>query len=133
VAECNDNNACTTDACVTAAMVCTHAPIPGCTIGQKCQVHADCNDKNACTADLCLDGICTSKAITCNDYNPCTYDACDKGTGQCSNQPIPACQAKKCATVKDCNDANPCTTDACLYGWCNYTPIPGCLGPPVPK
>jgi len=60
-AECDDANACTTDACVAGG--CSSAAIPGCT---ACAVDANCaDDGNACTLEQCVSGVCaTSHVLT---------------------------------------------------------------------
>ncbi len=94
---CNDNNACTTDACVGSG--CAYTPII-------------CDDGDACTTDGCdpLTG-CATTPIPCDDGNACTTDGCDPLTG-CTAIPI------------TCDDGNACTTDGCnpLTG-CATTPI----------
>ncbi len=59
--DCDDHNACTTDACGSP---CLHTPIAGCTV---CTTSADCNDSNVCTNDTCSFGVC---AHTANSYCP---------------------------------------------------------------
>ncbi|NUN15709.1 MAG: carboxypeptidase regulatory-like domain-containing protein, partial [Myxococcales bacterium] len=69
-AECEDNNACTTDVCAFAAG-CVNTPI-------------NCNDDNICTTDSCNSAtgcVFTNNTVTCNDDNPCTNnDKCGGGT-----------------------------------------------------
>ena len=100
--ECNDNNLCTTDACVNN--VCVYIPIT-------------CNDNNACTTDSCDPELgCVFTAITCNDNNPCTTDTCDPELG-CIYTPIL------------CDDGLQCTADTCVNGVCVYTPDLSRCGP----
>src|SRR5205814_7264993 len=71
---CNDGNACTTDAC-NAINGCTHTPIAGC---QSCSVPADCNDSNPCTTDSCTAGT----AVNSDDRNGSSgadWNACNGG------------------------------------------------------
>ncbi|HRE88610.1 MAG TPA: hypothetical protein PK095_05665 [Myxococcota bacterium] len=125
---CNDNDACTTDACNPAMGTCTNTPIT-------------CNDNNGCTNDSCNPetGTCRFDPKSCDDGNACTVDSCDATTGQCKHTP------------KSCNDGNLCTTDSCdaTTGQCRHDavscddgnacngieacePTKGCLlGPPV--
>jgi hypothetical protein len=100
--QCNDSNACTTDACTNS--VCTHTTIANC-----CTSATDCNDSNACTTDACTNSVCTHTTIAnCCTTTPCcgnaileTGETCDtaitSGTGVCPTS---------------CNDSNGCTTDA---------------------
>jgi hypothetical protein len=108
---CDDSNACTTDAC-DPATGCTNTPI-------------SCEDNNACTADSC-DPVtgCVNAPISCDDGNACTLDACDPVTG-CTHSAIScddsnACTTDSCDPVTgcvntsiSCDDSNACTTDAC--------------------
>jgi hypothetical protein len=127
-ADCDDSNACTTDACVAGA--CNSTAAANCT---PCAVDANCNDGNGCTTDTCTAGVCGSSApdpsctpcsveADCNDGDACTADACTAGA--CTASPIPGCGA--CATDADCNDQDACTTDACVAGTCDHTAIPDC-------
>ena len=136
VLDCNDNNACTTDACIGDG-TCGHTLNVGnacndgsaCTAGDTCQAgggcagvaSVNCDDGNACTTDACqaVDGACdhtaTAAGSVCSDGNPCTApDACD-GAGKCAT------------SATDCNDNNDCTVDACdaSTGQCTHTPSKG--------
>lgn len=97
---CNDNNACTSDACVNGA--CQFTNLTGA-----------CNDGNGCTTnDVCSAGTCAGTPINCNDNNPCTTDSCSNG----------ACQYA--FNTLTCNDGDACTTsDRCASGLCLGTPI----------
>jgi len=104
---CNDNNACTSDACNTTTGICSHTAIPNC--GTNPCANVVCNDNNACTTDACSNGQCQYTPIVCNDQNSCTNDVCVNG--QCQYTPIV------------CNDQDACTDDACANGQCRFTPI----------
>jgi hypothetical protein len=76
--DCNDGDACTTDAC--AAGLCEHTLIPGC--GDACAEPGGCDDGNACTIDECVGGGCehTLSTAACDDGDPCTVgDTCAGG------------------------------------------------------
>ncbi len=113
-ADCNDNNACTTDLCPTPGAACTHTLKQAC-----CNVDADCNSNNACMVDTCsgAGGTCTHtpKQACCNvnadcgDGNLCTTDVCSGQGGTCTNTPIQGC----CNANKDCASGNPCSIDLC--------------------
>ncbi len=93
-ADCNDNNACTTDTC--NAGTCVHTAI-------------SCDDGNACTDDAC-DSIngCTHTPHNCDDGNPCTTDTCNPLTG-CAHALV------NCSAGQSCNSSNgQCQTAAAL-------------------
>jgi hypothetical protein len=111
-AQCDDQNACTTDACGTTG-ACTHLAVDlddhdACTF-ESCDpatgvTHAQAavDDQNACTLDDCdpATGV-THVPVATDDADPCTVDACDPATGTITHVAV--------AT----DDANACTTDAC--------------------
>ncbi|MCO4760184.1 MAG: hypothetical protein KC502_01690 [Myxococcales bacterium] len=121
---CDDQNACTVDAC-DPKTGCTHA-----------LTEAKCDDGNACTVgDTCIGGKCTPGAgQLCEDANACTNDGCDTVKG-CVNVPNSApcddgnacslgdvCSKGACVAggkTKDCDDLDVCTQDMCYPG-------PGC-------
>jgi len=129
--DCDDGNACTTDACTLATGKCSQVAVKdgapcddgdlctdnGCKTG-KCIIASTkkCDDGNACThQESCnaKDGKClVGFTETCNDGDACTSDACDTKTGGCSNKPIAGCLAK-CKVDADCDDNNVCTADSC--------------------
>jgi hypothetical protein len=78
-ADCNDNDACTDDACGVAG--CSHTANT-----------APCDaDGNACTVDACADGACVPGAAkNCDDGDACTIDSCDKVAGCQHQAPAPA-------------------------------------------
>ncbi|RJO65534.1 MAG: choice-of-anchor D domain-containing protein [Myxococcales bacterium] len=123
---CDDENSCTTDACVTPGG-CRNTPRTG-----------NCEDGDPCTSgEYCdYEGFiykCTGGTRTdCEDDNPCTADTCDE-SGDCVNAPlngpVAACTDSNICTLNDgcvdgvcgyglggllnCDDENPCTTDSC--------------------
>jgi hypothetical protein len=133
VADCNDNNVCTSDTCV--AQVCDHAVNPSC-----CATDADCNDGNPCTqdsacvanscthgplsgaqpgcGDVCTSGTCNAgtcalgaPVVCASDGDMCTDDVCDPSAG-CVHRAIDGC----CHNDVECHEQpsdDPCTTDAC--------------------
>lgn len=108
---CDDGNPCTTDSC-NSGSGCTYTPIPGC-----CQVVGDCDDSNPCTTDTCVNNQCQNTPVVCDDGDPCTNDSC--ANGDCVFTPILGC----CEVAGDCNDNNACTTDACVNMQCENTPV----------
>jgi len=117
VAECDDGDACTEDACLADGR-CLHQPIPGCVPG-GCTGDADCADATACTDNFCVNGQCVTAAVPgccrrnadCNDGSVCTEDFCLQGSGICVNAP------------RSCDDEDPCTIDRC-------DPALGCVSTP---
>jgi hypothetical protein len=112
--DCDDDNACTVDACDAGG--CDNTPV-------------DCDDSNACTTDSCdpISG-CANDAITCNDDDPCTADSCDASSG-CVFTPIPCGGA--CCTTSGCSVV--ASEAACMPFVCNvadHLPLTfaGCYG-----
>ncbi len=100
---CDDNNACTEDAC-KGVDGCSHEPLTG----------TECVDGNPCTvADHCDGGECLGTTVDCDDNNPCTDDSCDE-SGGCFNTD----------NTVDCDDDDPCSVaDECTDGICVGTAI----------
>ncbi len=121
-AECEDGNACTTDACVGEGdklPVCKNTAKADC-----CVTNANCDDKKPCTLDLCsgpggtcshsdLPGCCMDNA-GCDDKNACTEDLCPAAGGQC--QHINKC----CKADAECATSDPCKKGTCNSGQCSY-------------
>lgn len=149
---CNDNNACTADAC-SPSIGCFYTFMGATTV---------CSDNNVCTSDdKCIAGICIGSpvpAATYDDANPCTVDSCDPiggpkhvpDTGKpCNNNnacdtndQCGACQAGDTSCVVAacyptgpnvvCDDNNPCTTNTCVpASGCQYPEITAPPGDPV--
>ena len=95
---CDDGNACTTDACNTSTG-CVHT-----------HNTAACDDGNACTtSDTCANGSCVGgPAPNCNDGNACTTDACNTSTG-CVHANV--AQGTPCGSASDTSCDNPDTCD----------------------
>jgi hypothetical protein len=122
LAQCNDNNPSTTDACTSGA--CTHGNAPSgtaCGSGNvcnasggcvQCTTDAQCDDGSACTSDACSNGLCThgnaASGTPCGSGNTCN------GGGACV----------QCTTAAQCSDGNACTNDACemATGTCRNPP-----------
>jgi len=94
-ASCNDNNACTDDACATG--VCSNTP--NFIVGTEC-----CNPGNG-------------TKIAINDNNPCTNDSCNSSTGQVTRAPVPN------GLNAACDDTLGCTVDECFNGNCRNTNV----------
>ncbi len=119
---CDDDNVCTTDACIQGGTQCSHTPVAGA-----------CDDGDACTsADACdAKGGCLGQVVPCDDANPCTTDACDKLKGCVYTPHKKPCDDSNACTANDlcdgngacvglsidvsvtCDDSEPCTTDGC--------------------
>ena len=99
---CNDNNACTEDACVNlgANGFCSNTPTPS---GSSCEDGNLCDGAETCDgAGACQPGINALPGTSCTDDDACNGDEACNGLGTCAVGPPP--------TV---NDGNPCTADAC--------------------
>ena len=121
--DCNDQNPCTGDSCVSPFGSCENLPLDvdcddgnACTMGDKCfdgnclsgPEAPDCNDGNECTADSCspLQG-CVNAALAgvpCDDVDNCTVSDQCSPAGQCHGQTV------------DCADNDQCTADVCDPG-----------------
>lgn len=112
--DCDDTDACTTDAC-NADHECAHAAV-SCDDDDACTVDS-CEPASGCAATpvecvdggVCVDGECVCACATnadCADDNRCTIVACV----DC------LCQT----TAVSCDDGDPCTTDSC-------DPVNGCM------
>lgn len=123
---CDDDNECTEDVCLSL-VGCVHA-----------NNTAGCDDGDACTTnDRCFDGMCVGGAdVDCDDGNVCTDDICVPQTGCLSLTNANTCDDGDACTTNDicfdgmcagsavdCNDGNDCTDDLC-------DPDTGCENPP---
>jgi hypothetical protein len=98
---CNDNVACTADACDETAHACVSQPN-----NSACDDGNVCNGSETCGAAGCVAGT----PLVCNDGNACTTDSCNVTTGcQSSNN------TNSCA-----DDGNACTSDVCSAGQCTH-------------
>lgn len=99
---CNDNNACTVDACVAlgATGFCANSPAPG---GTSCEDGNTCNGAETCDgAGACQPGSSAAAGTACPDGDLCNGDETCNGFGSCVAGDPPAV-----------SDGNSCTTDAC--------------------
>ena len=120
---CNDDTACTVDACVAGN--CSHVGSSG-----PCDDDDVCTVGDSCDGDTCLPGAATA----CTDANPCTQDGCDAKAGCTFVNAVGACSDGDACTAGDscqdgaclpgsatvCDDKNPCTDDSC-------DPAKGCV------
>lgn len=105
--DCDDDNACTEDACVVASGGCVHTPI-------------SCDDNDACTEDSCdPDSGCVHSPISCDDGDPCTNDSCDPDTG-CVNEQVICPEGQACIE----GECVGCAGEDCAGI------VPGCEGDP---
>ncbi|MBI5607892.1 MAG: hypothetical protein HY902_03325, partial [Deltaproteobacteria bacterium] len=141
--DCNDQNPCTTDGCVTqnGSNACVHTANSG-----------PCDDGSACTTgETCSGGSCQpGTAVGCDDQNACTVDSCSPSDGCQHVLAVGPCDDGKACTENDscqpkvgcqgtpfnCDDQNPCTVDACkepsggaTTPSCIHTNIPGSTVP----
>jgi len=94
--DCDDQNACTTEQCLSET--CAYTAV-------------DCDDNDACTVDSCDPSFgCSSVPISCDDGDDCTIDSCDTVTG-CAHD-YPACGLADDCCGPACTDDPDCTTCA---------------------
>ena len=112
--DCDDEDLCTTDACVEGVceftdVICDEGfecdPATGeCVeIPVECVADEDCDDADLCTVDTCVDGFCDFADVVCDDGF-----VCDPATGDCVE--IPA----ECETDADCAEGEQCVDGACV-------------------
>jgi hypothetical protein len=108
---CNDNVACTVDACDETADACTSAPN-----------NAACNDGNVCngTETCSATGCVAGTPLVCDDGNVCTTDTCNATLG---------CQLTN-NTANCADDGNACTSDVCSAGQCTHPSNGSCSSGP---
>jgi len=80
VADCNDGNPCTVDACDAATGVCSYTNVPDTT---SCADGTVCNGNEVCVSGVCQIGT----PLVCVDGNECTSDSCDAALG-CQFPPV---------------------------------------------
>ena len=80
VADCDDGNPCTVDACDAATGICSYTNVPNMT---------PCADGNVCNGnEVCVVGVCqVGTPLVCVDGNECTADSCDAALG-CQFSPV---------------------------------------------
>jgi hypothetical protein len=93
---CNDNVACTTDACDEATDSCIHTPGNG-----SCDDGAYCNGSEVCDP---LNGCHAGTAPNCDDGVTCTVDACNEATDSCTHTP----GNSQCGDGLYCNGTETC-------------------------
>lgn len=112
---CDDNDACTVDACVDSA--CAHFAAPcgvgtvceaGKCIPAPCQGSSDCDDGNPCTVETCEFGVCEYVSKSC-----AAGEACDAASGKCLDLETPDCP-------EGCDDKDEGTLDICADGVCTH-------------
>ncbi|MFH1532007.1 MAG: hypothetical protein ABIK09_14880 [Pseudomonadota bacterium] len=117
-AECDDDNPCTSDACVAGA--CELTPTEN-----------TCDDGDLCTVDdMCVEGECVGMTKACDDGVYCNgAESCNANTGTCEDGAAPEiddgvdCTLDGCDEDDDkvvhvpnddnCDDGNPCTANVC--------------------
>ncbi|MCA9516709.1 MAG: hypothetical protein KC635_17325 [Myxococcales bacterium] len=110
--DCDDNVACTLDACDPGAGSCVHDPAPC-----ECQSDDDCDDHDDCTGDETCDpdlGTCVAGTrVDCSQFDT----ACLRGT--CDQDVLGFCTAVPRDDGLLCDDGSGCTVDdACHDGIC---------------
>ncbi len=121
-AECDDDDPCTNEACVSGS--CSRPPAPsGTTCGHagvcdgagecvKCVTNAGCDDEFPCTNDVCSGGECV--------YPPAASGTTCGHSGSCDG--AGTCVAPACSANEECDDEDPCTTEVCNATACDYSP-----------
>jgi hypothetical protein len=79
---CNDDIACTTDACNEALDQCDHAPVDA-----ACADGVFCNGQETCNPQLGCQG---GAPVACDDNLSCTLDSCDEALQQCVHTSVNA-------------------------------------------
>jgi cysteine-rich repeat protein len=126
--DCNDDNACTVDACDPAQNVCSHELMYAgcCTYSKECPASADPCTKPLCKESKCTFGPiwnCCKEDLECQDSVPCTLDVCI--ANRCRS--IPSGADGCCFVDSSCPpDGLPCTKDHCLDLNCVHTPVAEC-------
>jgi hypothetical protein len=139
--KCNDDNACTTDACDVAAGECFHQALDAVSAPGANQIVGDCleilcvsgaetdfvddadvpDDGNGCTVDLCNGGMPSNEpaeiAVMCMDAGDALKKLCDDA-GSCV----------QCNSPADCDHLpvdDECQTRTCVAGVCaqTFTPL----------
>ena len=131
---CNDNNACTTDANVNG--ICTHTAVSA---GTSCSDGNACNGLEVCgSSGNCLPG--TPPVI--NTSNPCEVGSCDPIKGV-TYSPAPSgttCGGDQCVGISTCDGKGTCdpgtppvisTSNPCEVGSCD--PVKGVIYTPAPS
>ena len=149
--DCNDDNACTIDVCVTDECQYSNAPA-GTTCREaagECDLEETCpGNSPVCPGDevasagtecrpamgLCdIAEVCDGVSVACPPDTfepsgiPCLDDGdeCTEdicdGMGECIHSRLPDCYPEECRGDADCDDNDVCTDDECDSGACVYT------------
>ncbi len=148
--DCQDNDPCTVDACVTVAGqptfgYCTHvadAAKPACCNKTEdctasttdctqtaCQFDATAGYKKCKDFDLLALGLCCAANADCDDANACTLDVCQDENCR-HTKPVEEC----CTKVTECPPTGDiCSTKSCPLagdtGACTLSAVAGCTAP----
>jgi hypothetical protein len=123
--DCDDDVACTADACLSDGR-CEHVPDDSVCRGNWCALNARCDPTRGCV----------STPRNCDDGIPCHLSGCDVDAGACIYQfsdalcsPGTHCGATGCVAClvdSDCDDGVACTLDTCgADGRCRHLPEDG--------
>ncbi|HYC00971.1 MAG TPA: hypothetical protein VEC57_17690 [Candidatus Limnocylindrales bacterium] len=134
VPDCDDEVACTADACNEVTDECTHVATDAlCSDGEYCNGAEVCDEQDGCGPAH------PDYAPDCNDHVPCTIDSCSEATDSCTHAPDHAscaddlfcngdevCDPEEgCVDgTRNCADAHACTADGCdeTENACTHTP-----------
>ena len=131
-ADCDDDNACTAEACVQGT--CFYETVPQCPT-TYCTGNAQCEDGLTCTTGLCQPwGECEQEEVNCTAEESCEnfFGDCVEGYG-CITYANLDCSAD-CVVDADCVTGDACLVPSCVNGKCevvysqNPTPnLDGCV------
>ena len=144
-AQCDDGNACTTDACNSGK--CSNTAIPNCEPGTKTcdqqlacvfscadgskpysQCASQCGSSGSPAVDGQINQVVNCLNAHCGSPTPACTSSATSESGACYG-PFSSCvKPAGCNADYQCDDAQPCTTDACDIGTgtCSHTTISGC-------
>ena len=137
--DCDDQNACTSDDCVSGS--CVNTPITPCCgngipeSGEDC---ANCPPDVPCSPnEECINGVCESFVGACcfagDICNIDTQSGCQAQGGVYKGNGTDCGDCRDCIDDGDCDDGDPCTSDDCISGSCVNTPITPCCGNGIPE
>ncbi|RJO64820.1 MAG: choice-of-anchor D domain-containing protein [Myxococcales bacterium] len=105
--DCDDEVACTEDACNQETGFCVHFANDG-----LCDDPYWCNGQSVCHPTL---GCQENQPVNCDDGSVCTVDSCDNNEQMCIHTRDDAL----------CDDGNPCATGMCTASGCVFAPLAG--------
>lgn len=139
-ADCQDNNACTTDTCNLSTLFCEYTNVANGTACGNGTPTSECDLPDSCLAGVCNSNPKSNATPCTDDGNQCTSDLCN-GAGACAHTNKPAgttCNDNQFCTIgevcnvgfcgggsqRSCADSFSCTIDSCneATDTCDHTP-----------